>query len=318
MGGDMQFSDRIGRRMKLRDLHVLMTVVQAGTMGKAAQRLNTTQPNISRSIAELEHALGVRLLDRHRQGIEPTEYGRALLDGGVAVFDELRQTVKNIEFLADPAAGEVRIGSNPLLAATFVSAVVDRLSRRYPRVVFDLVAELEETLYRELSERNVDFLIVRSLDPSADERLDFEFLFDDSCVVVASAQSPWARRRRIELSELISEPWVLPTGTSGAVGSFATEAFRAGGLDYPRATVVTGSPHVRMSLLATGRFLTIFPASSLRFPTRRPELKVLPVELPKVRVLVHIVTLKNRTLSPTAQLFIEHAREVAKPLAKRK
>ena len=113
MGAAMQLSDRIGRRMKLQDLHVLMTVVQAGSMGKAAQRLNTSQPNISRSIAELEHALGVRLLDRHRQGVEPTEYGRALLDCGVAVFDDLRQGVKNIEFLADPAAGEVRIGCIP-------------------------------------------------------------------------------------------------------------------------------------------------------------------------------------------------------------
>ena len=62
MGTTMQLSDRIGRRMKLQDLHVLMTVVQAGSMGKAAERLNTTQPNVSRSIADLEHALGVRLL----------------------------------------------------------------------------------------------------------------------------------------------------------------------------------------------------------------------------------------------------------------
>ena len=73
MGAAMQLSDRIGRRLKLQDLHVLMTVVQAGSMGKAAQRLNTTQPAISRSIAELEHAFGVRLLDRHRQGVEPTD-----------------------------------------------------------------------------------------------------------------------------------------------------------------------------------------------------------------------------------------------------
>ena len=100
----MQLKDRIGRRLKLQDLHILMTVVQAGSMGKAARHLNTSQPNISKSIADLERALGVRLLDRHRQGIEPTEYGRALLDGGTAVFDELRQTVKNIEFLADPPA----------------------------------------------------------------------------------------------------------------------------------------------------------------------------------------------------------------------
>ena len=282
MGAAMQLSDRIGRRMKLQDLHVLMTVVQAGSMGKAAQRLNTTQPTISRSIAELEHALGVRLLDRHRQGIEPTEYGRALLDCGVAVFDDLRQGVKNIEFLADPTAGEVRIGSTAFLAASFVSAVVDRLSRRYPRIVFHLVTGYMETLHRELSERNVDLLIVRRFGPIADERLDFEFLFDDSYVVAAGAQSPWVRRRRIELAELVNESWVLPPPES-VIGSIVREAFRASGLDYPRATVVTDSPQVRISLLATGRFVTIFPASALRFPARRPELKVLPVELPMAR-----------------------------------
>ena len=125
------------------------------------------------------------------------------------------------------------------------------------------------------------------------------------------------RRRRIELAELVNEPWVLPPPES-VIGSVAMEAFRASGLDYPRATVVTDSPEVRISLLATGRFLTIFPASVLRFPTKRPEIKVLPVELPMARVPIGIVTLKNRTLSPVAQLFIEHAREVAKPLAKRK
>src|SRR5882757_10537547 len=144
MGAAMKLSDRIGRRVKLQDLHVLMTVVQAGSMGKAAQQLNTSQPNISRSIAELEHVLGVRLLDRHRQGVEPTDYGRALLDCGVAVFDDLRQGVKNIEFLADPTAGEVRIGCNPHLATSFVSAVVDRLSRRYPRIVFHVAETLAE------------------------------------------------------------------------------------------------------------------------------------------------------------------------------
>jgi len=165
----MQLSDRIGRRIKLQDVHILMAVAQAGSMGKAARHLNTSQPNISKSIADLEQALGVRLLDRHRQGVEPTEYGRALLDGGAAVFDELRQTVKSIEFLADPAAGEVRVGCNPLLAASFVSAVVDRLSRRYPRIMFHLVTGYVEALRHQLSERNVDLLIARKLGPIADE-----------------------------------------------------------------------------------------------------------------------------------------------------
>jgi DNA-binding transcriptional LysR family regulator len=317
MGAVMQLSDRIGNRMKLQDLHVLMTVVQAGSMGKAAQILNTTQPNISRSIGELEQALGVRLLDRHRQGIEPTEYGHALLDCGVAVFDDLRQGVKNIAFLADPTAGELRIGTTTFLAASFVSALVDRLSRRYPRIVFHLVTGYTETLHRELAERNVDLLIIRGSGPIADPRYDFEFLFDDSYVVVAGPQNQWVRRRRIEIAELVNELWVLPPPDS-VIGSIVTDAFRASGLDYPRVSVVTDCPHMRISLLATGRFVTIFPASAFRFLTKRSELKILPVELPTALRPNGIVTLKNRALSPVAKLFMDCAREVAKPLAKRK
>src|SRR5262245_40966969 len=170
----MQLSDRIGRRIKLQDLHVLTTVAQAGSMRKAATLLNTTQPAISRSIAELEDAIGVRLLDRNPQGVEPTAYGRALLDGGVAVFDELHQAVKNIEFLADPTAGEVRVGCNPFLAASFVAALVDRLSRRFPRIVIHLVTATLEALHRELRERNVDLVITRRFGSIADERMGFE------------------------------------------------------------------------------------------------------------------------------------------------
>jgi DNA-binding transcriptional LysR family regulator len=313
----MLLSERIGRRIKLQDLHVLMAVVQAGSMNKAAALLNTGQSAISRSIGELERTVGVRLLDRNPQGVEPTEYGRALLSGGAAVFDDLRQAVKNIEFLADPAAGEVRIGCNPFLAASFVSAVIDRLSRRYPRMVFHLVAVDTEALHRDLHERNVDLLVARRFGSIADEREDFEFLFYDSYVVAAGALSPWVRRRRIELAELAGQSWILPPPES-QIRSVAMEAFRASGLAYPRVTVVTGTPQVRMSFVATGRFLSIFPMSALRFPTRRPEVKILPVELPLNRVAIGIVTLKNRTLSPVAKLFVNNARDVAKPMVKRK
>src|SRR5882724_7530851 len=256
----MQPGDYLARRMKLLDLHILMAVARAGSMNKAAVALNMSQPAVSKAIAELERAVGVRLLDRNARGVEPTAYGRALLDGGTAVFDDLRQAVKNIEFLADPAAGEVRIGCTPLLAASFVWAVINRLSRRYPRMVFHLVTGYVETLHRELSGRNVDLLIARRFGPIAEERLGFEFLFDDSSVVAVGAQSPWVRRRRIEFAELLKEPWVLPPPGS-EIASIAMEAFRANGVDYPRTTVVTDSPHARMSLLATGRFVTILPAS---------------------------------------------------------
>ncbi|HEY6862348.1 MAG TPA: LysR family transcriptional regulator [Burkholderiales bacterium] len=311
MGNAVPPGDRAGLRMKLRDLHVLMTVAQARSMSKAAALLHTTQPAVSRSIAELEGALGVRLLERSVRGVEPTAYGRAVLEGGVAVFDELRRAVRNVEFLADPAAGEVRIGCTPILAASFVSAVVDRLSRRYPRMVFHLVTAYAEPLRRALLAREVDFLVVRRFAPAAEEQLEFEPLFDDSYVVAAGAKSRWVRRRRIELAELAGEAWTLPPPGS-AIASIAMEAFRAAGLDYPRTTVVCDSPETRISLLGTGRFVTIFPASISRFPTLRPEIRILPVALPRARVQNVIVTLKGRALSPVAKLFIERAREAAR------
>lgn len=313
----MELIDRVARRLKLRDLLLLDTVVRLRSMAKAARELNISQPAVSKAIAELEHVFGVRLVARNRQGIEPTEYGRALLDCGLALFDDLRLGVKNIEFLADPTAGNVRIGCNPFLAPAFVSSIVDQVTLRFPRIVVHVVIPQAEIIYQELSERKLDFLITRIWAPTVEHPFDFEFLFEDLFVVVAGAHNPWARRRKISLVELMNEPWVLPP-TEMTLGQITVDAFRACGLDHPRTTVVAATPEVRLSLLATGRFLSIFPTSSLRFPTPHPDLKVLPVELPVARVPNGIITLKNRALSPVAQLFIEHAREIARPLAKRK
>jgi DNA-binding transcriptional LysR family regulator len=313
----MEWSERVGRRIRLRDLHILLAVVQCKSLAKAAERLAISRPVVSKAIADLEHVLGVRLLERDRHGAEPTVYGAALIKRGTTIFAELRESVKDIEFLTDPAAGEVRIGCNPLLATSFVAAVVDRLSRRYPRVVFHLVIKQVETLHRELSERNVDLLIGRRFRLVANERLSFETLFDDSIVVAAGVQNPWTRRRRIDLADLVSAAWVLPPPES-VIGSAAMQAFRAKGLDYPRTAVVAIPLDVRMTLLATGRFLTILPVSTLRFPAKRTEISVLPVELPLARVPVQVVTLENRALSPVAQLFIDCAREIAQPRAKGK
>ena len=107
-----QWNDQVRRRLKLRDVDILLAVIQTGSMGKAAAALNMSQPAVSKAIAYLEHTLGVRLLDRSRQGVEPTPYGRALVKRGVAMFDELRQGVQDIASLTDPAAGEIRMGGS--------------------------------------------------------------------------------------------------------------------------------------------------------------------------------------------------------------
>ena len=309
----MRWNDRIGRRIKLSDLHILLAVAQSGSMVKAAKDLAVSHPVVSRSIGALEHTLGVRLLERNPHGVELTEYGRAMLNRSHVVFDELRQSVKDIEFLADPTAGEVRIGGTPAFLASFLPTVLDRLHRRHPRMVIHVVATSADSLLRDLDERNLDLLILRKFGRFAEDRVSFEVLHDSPNVVAAGANNKWVRRRRIELSDLINEPWVLPpAGTR--FGSIARDIFAAKGLPFPRAAVVALGLEVTNNLLQTGRYLSIYPESVLIFPAKHPFIKKLSVELPIVSGAVGILTLKDRALSPAAQIFIRCAREVVQAL----
>jgi DNA-binding transcriptional LysR family regulator len=309
----MDWAERIGRRIKLRDLHILMAVVQCGSMTKAAAQLSISNPVVSKSISDMEHVLGVRLLERAPHGIEPTSYGRALLDHGLVAFDELRQAVRHIEFLANPTAGEVRIGTTVAIGQGFATLVISRLSRRYPRITFHLAATESGLVYRALEDRKVDLVIALIFSPLPAEHLHAEVLYEEPQIVVAGAKNPWTRRRRVRLAELMHEPWVLPPPESLS-GSVVVEAFRAEGLHFPPTAVITSTVPVRTSLLATGPYLTIAPDSVLAIPIRNPALKRVPIDLPTTRRPIGIITLKNRTLSPVAQLFINQTREIAKTL----
>src|SRR6266566_2547225 len=301
---------RLGRHLKLRDLNVLLAVAKCGSMGKAAVQLSVSQPAISKVIAEMEHTLGVRLLDRSPLGVEPTIYARALLDRGVIAFDELRQALKHIEFLADPSVGELRIGTSIVVATSLVNSVLGQLTRRYPRIVFHLLVADPDMASRALEERKVDLLALH-INEQVKEHLQAEVLYDEPFVIVAGARNPWIRRSRIELADLMNEPWTLPPPDS-LFGSVIVEAFRASGLDFPRTTVIANTSPARIALVASSRFLTIIPYSLL---ANHPALKRLPVDLPTATRPVGIFTLKNRTLGPVAQLFIDCARTVAKSMS---
>jgi|SoiMethySBSTD1v2_1073268.scaffolds.fasta_scaffold729323_1 DNA-binding transcriptional LysR family regulator len=309
------WESRIGRRLRLRDLHILSTVVQLGSMAKAASHLARSQPAVSEAIASLEAVLGVRLLDRTPHGVQPTLYASALLKRGLVVFDELRQGIKEIEFLADPAAGEVRIGSIESLTAGLVPEVIDQFSRKYPRVLVHVVNTTAATQeFRELHERTVDLLLGRLLKPVADDEIDAEILFQDPYFVVAGSRSPWAQRRKIALADLVEEPWIL-VPPNNVFAPFIAQAFSAQGLELPRAGVTSFSAAVRVQLVATGRFLTIMPGSMLRHNAKRWDLRALPIALEALTLPVAIFKLKHRTVSPVVEKFIEQLRAAAKSMA---
>jgi len=293
--------------------------VRWGSMAKAANQLNLAQPAVSKAIAQMEEMLGVRLIDRGRQGVEPTPHGLALLKRGVAIHDELRQGIAEIEHLSDPTAGEVRVAAPEPIAAGLLTVLIAQFTRKYPRasvyVTQTPVASLQVLTprYRDVRERNVDLLLAPIFEPTMDDDLANESLFPDRAVIAAGIDSPWARRRGVTLADLIDEPWVLQPPDTIA-GQSHIDSFRTMGLDVPQKKIVSVSVQVQIGLVATHRYFTILPDSMLHFSARRLSLKALPIKLKIEPFDVGIVTLKKRTISPAAQEFIRMARDITKPL----
>jgi DNA-binding transcriptional LysR family regulator len=311
----MDLNDRLLRRIKLSDLRLFHAVAQHGSMAKAAAHLNLSQPAVSKAIAALERTLAVRLLDRNAHGVDLTPYGHAFLKGGVAVFDELKQSMGQIAFLADPSAGDLRIGCTDAGAVALVPAVIDKLSRQYPKVVFHVtIADTASLAAHALPERSIDLAIGATPESVSDGQIHVERLFTDRQVVMAGPQNKWVRRRNISLGDLLKEPWILPPADSIA-RRYNAEAFRSSGLETPSAQVVSFSYPLCHALLATGRFLTLQPLLMARLAKHLP-VRVLDVKFTGVRRSIGIMTLRNRTLSPLAQLFIACARDIAAMLRK--
>ena len=313
----IDWDQQIGRRLKLRDLHVFVTVARRGSMAKAAAELGVSQPVVSQVVADLEHAIGVRLFDRSAKGVEPTLYGEALLKGGVATFDDLKQTIKAIEFLADPTAGEVKIGC-PETVAGILDPVIRTLMQRYPRLVVHVSDVVAPTLdLPQLRDRTIDLALVRVAGPPArhhfGEDLNVEVLLNDETLVVAGLQSPWGRRRKIDLKELLGASWILPPSQT-LNSMIVMDAFRSQGLMPPNVSLVTFSVQLRLNLVTTGPFVTVFPRSMMNLCADRFALKILPVKLPVREWPVALVTLKNRTLNPAVKLFVDEVRSVFRSL----
>ena len=309
--------DEIFSRLKLRQLNVLLSVMHWGSMARAADHLSVTQPVVSKTIAELESLLGVSLFDRTSQGVEPTMYGRALARRSIALLNDLRTSVGELEGLADPSAGELRIGTTEPMAAGLVSKIISELLQDHPRVTLHVILGDPPSLQeRELHDREIDLVIGRLPNDVAADHIQLEVLFWERAFVVAGANHELARRRKIKLADLMKEAWCLPPPQSFP-GSLIGRAFRAGGLEVPRTCVSVHSIQMQNALLATGRFITILPETMMRFSAQRLGLKALAVHLPIEPTPVAIVTLKNRELPPAGKLFIERARTVAASLAKR-
>lgn len=307
----MDWDQRIGRRVKLRDLHVLVAVAKNGSMAKAAGQLSISHPVVSKTITALEHAVGMPLFDRTARGVTLTAYGEALVKSGIAVFDEMRAGIRRIEHLADPDQGELRFGCPEAMAGGLVQEIISRYHKAHPRVTLDVVhSETVSGNFRELREREVEFLIGRIRMPFIDDELTSEVLAHEGLVIAAGKQNPLHRKKRLRLADLLDQPWMLPPEQS-LPGAMVRNFFRRLGLDPPRPRIITMSLHLNFALLRSSPHLCVLPSSMLQYGPARETLAALSIDLPQPESAIGVLTVCNRSLSPAAERFLDIAREVA-------
>jgi DNA-binding transcriptional LysR family regulator len=313
----IDWEGRIGRRVNLRHLHVFFTVVERKSMAKAAAQLGVSQPTVSEIIGDLEHAFGLRLLDRGPHGVEPTMYGSALFGRIVAVFDELKQSSRDLEFLANPSVGEIRIGYQQSVSSTLLVPAIRRFATQYPRVTIH-VDDLPSAALQlsELRTRKYDCtfqLLSRSL--ADEDDLNVEVLFNEQIALAVDVHNPLANRRKVDLADLVDEPWIVtPPGTW--VRARLEEAFRGRGLPIPTPSAVTMSVPMYMQLISNGPYIAASPRAHLRAVASRFGLKELPLDLHDPPWPMVVVTLRHRTLSPIVERFLACAREIARSIAR--
>jgi molybdate transport repressor ModE-like protein len=306
--------DSTSRGVRLRDLRVTLAVLQTGSWSRAADELGISQSAVSHHVSDLERAVGQPLLERGQGGATLTLIGEKLLPRAAEALDLLDQSLREAASVTDPGSGEVRIGaSGPYIAGGFLAAAIERVQRHHPQLTV-LVEEADTGAldFRGLRERKLDVVLGRmsALDACAD--IQAEVLFHEPILVASGAQNPWAQMPAVTLRDLLSARWLLgPPDT--AIRALVVEAFRAEGLEPPRAAVSTHNMELRMQLLAQSDYVTSLPASLLRVNGERWGLRALPITLRRP-VPVVVATLRRRRLIAPVQLFLNHLRAVTAEL----
>jgi len=304
-----QMAAKLARQLKLRELRVFQSVADHGSFRRAAETLHISQPAITTTIAELEELLGVRLFDRSPKGIQLTLHGANFLRRAEAVFGELRLAAEDLQSVSDGLQGTLHIGTVPMPASGIVPATVFEMQERFPKVFISVTEANESTLIDALHSRRIDLLIARKPLVRPDDSLNYDVLYGDPLCVISGDHHPLAKRRKIQMDELMLHRWVMPS-----VGSAFYDQIRRVlaelNLDPPEHAVETLSIPVMYGMLSRGPYLAFATLSQVRFNPLRSFLRILPVKLAPIAAPICAVTLTNKPPSATAIRFIERLKSI--------
>jgi len=297
--------------MELRQLRHFQEIVRCSSFGQAADKLNITQPALSKSIRNLEQSLGCQLLERHPTGVTPTEYGLVFLDYAALVISELERAVEELNALGGKGRGVVRVGAGSTMMRYLLPQAVRRFMDQAEGTSVNFRQGLKDDLLGALRRGEIDIMVGSTNPEALPEDMRHELILQDQIVIVADARHPLAQRKQLSLSDLAQQSWVLPEA-SEPEGERLNRLLRREGLASPRIAVRTGSSVFMAALLKDSQYLSYLPAALIALDPDYAHLVPLDLATPVWTPVMVGVTYRRRgvMLAPVRR-FINRLKDVA-------
>ena len=291
------------QRVSIRQLRLVATITEVGSMVRAGEVVGMTQPAVTKAVRDLERDLGVQLFQRGNRGVTPSIYGDALVRHAQGVLAQLEHAAEEIDDLAHGAGGRVAIGTLLAASAWLLPKAIVRLRAERPRVVVDVVEGTNDRLQPMLLRGDLDMVVGRLSEFRHRAGVHQEPLYSEEIVILTRPGHPVARQTEPRLADLQEIDWILPPPET-TLRRQLEKAFFDAGLDPPRCAVQSVSLLTNRQLLYDSDLIGAWPRGVAADELAHGRLVSLPLHLTEILWPVGVSTRKLARLSPAAEALL--------------
>jgi DNA-binding transcriptional LysR family regulator len=301
-------------RLKLRQLSLVLALIETKNLHRAAESLNLSQPAATKLLQEIERTLGVSLFDRLPRGMVPTVFGTAAARHARLLLRDLHRLQQEMDGLKRGIEGTVHLGAVMAAVPRLIAEALAGLSRDHPTLRVRLLTDTSDALLGELHGGRLDVVVGRPISKRDHETLTWEPLLDEEPTIVVGVNNPLRRQRGLTLADLARESWVFQPGTT-PMRQAVEAAFATAGIDLPRYSVETVSMLATASILAQTNMIGVVPDSIAGYFIALGTLAELPVKLPAGLEPCGLITVADRPIDPALECLMTTLRGTAHRMA---
>lgn len=294
--------------MDLRHLRNMLAVIEEGSLGKAAQRLNISQPALTKSIQRLEEHLGVKLFERVSRGMKPTFYAQSLQGYAKAACVGMAEAQSRIASLRNGTEGLITVAAPPQIATELLPRLLVRLARERPKLHVRIVSQNKD-LFLDLLDGHFDVVIAMMYNEFPNEGLEREWLFDDKLVLAMRADHPLAEKTNLRPEDLLDQKWVFADSNTWNQHRLRLY-FEQLGLPVPVAQMECRDPAVLKAVVSTSDYISVIANLGIEREVQRGVLRAMEIPSPLMQRPIGIIRRSGEQMSPAIKSFVQIAQDM--------